>query len=104
MAKQVIWSPLAKQTLKTLLLSSLEKHGNKQFGKSLYMLFQTALHRACLNPFIGQPTEMENVRYITPHPDYTIFYSHSLQKIEVLVLWDNHYKTGKIVTVVEESE
>lgn len=102
MAKQITWSPLAKEALKMLLLSSLEKHGNKQFGKTMYSLFQNAIHRASLNPFNGQPTEIENVRYITPHPDYTIFYRHSLQKIEVLVLWNNHYKLGRIETITNE--
>lgn len=102
MAKQVIWSPLAKGALKGLLLDSLEKHGNKQQGKALYLLFQNVLHRAGMNPFIGEATEIENIRYVTPHPDYTLFYRHSLQKIEVLVLWNNNFKWGKLVTIPKE--
>ena len=97
MVKQISWAPIAKEALKSLLLSSQEKHGNKQYSKTMYQLFQNALYRVTLNPFIGQATETENIRYITPHPDYTLFYRHSLQKIEVLVLWNNHYKLGKMV-------
>ena len=86
MAKQIIWSPLAKEALKDLLISSQERDGNKRCGGTLYTLFQNALYRVTLNPFIGQPTEAENIRYIIPHPDYTLLYRHSLRKIEVLSL------------------
>lgn len=96
MAKQIIWSPLAKGALKDLLVFSQEKQGDKRYSEALYALFQNALYRVTLNPFIGQPTEAENIRYIIPHPDYTILYRHSLRKIEVLVLWNNHYKLGSI--------
>ena len=33
MVKQINWSPLAKEELRNLLLSSLQKHGNKEQGK-----------------------------------------------------------------------
>ena len=66
MAKQIIWSPLAKEALKDLLISSQERDGNKRCGGALYTLFQNALYRVTLNPFIGQPTEAENIRYIIP--------------------------------------
>ena len=102
MAKQIIWSPLAKETLKDLLISSQERHGTKRYSEALYALFQNTLYRVTLNPFIGQPTEAENIRYITPHPDYTILYRHSLRKIEVLVLWNNHYKLGSMINIIRE--
>ena len=103
MVKQINWSPLAKEELRNLLLSSLQKHGNKEQGKVIYSLFQNALHRITLNPLIGQATEADNIRYITPHPDYTLFYRHSLLKIEVLVLWNNSHKAGKIKTILKEN-
>lgn len=99
MAKKIIWSPPAKESLKTLLVASKEKHGNSQFSKTMYLLLQNALHRLTLNPFIGQPTEIEDIRYISPHPDYSIFYRHSLLKIEVLLLWNNRYKMGSVGAV-----
>lgn len=82
MVKQINWSPLAKGELRSLLLSSVQRFGNKEQGKIIYSLFQNALHRITLNPFIGQATEVDNIRYITPCPDYTLFYRHSLLKIE----------------------
>ena len=99
MVKQINWSPLAKGELRSLLLSSVQKFGNKEQGKIIYSLFQNALHRITLNPFIGQATEVDNIRYITPCPDYTLFYRHSLLKIEILVLWDNSHKAGKIKSI-----
>ena len=94
MAKQIIWSPLAKEALKGLLISSQERDGNKRCGGVLYSLFQNALYRITLNPFIGQPTEAENIRYI--------LYRHSLRKIEVLVLWNNHHKLGSMIDLIRE--
>ena len=99
MVKQINWSPLAKGELRSLLLSSVQRFGNKEQGKIIYSLFQNALHRITLNPFIGQATEVDNIRYITPCPDYTLFYRHSLLKIEILVLWDNSHKAGKIKSI-----
>ena len=54
MVKQINWSPLAKEELRSLLLSSVQRFGNKEQGKIIYSLFQNALHRITLNPFIGQ--------------------------------------------------
>ena len=63
MVKQINWSPLAKGELRSLLLSSVQRFGNKEQGKIIYSLFQNALHRITLNPFIGQATEMDNIRW-----------------------------------------
>ena len=87
MVKQINWSPLAKGELRSLLLSSVQRFGNKEQGKIIYSLFQNALHRITLNPFIGQATEVDNIRYITPCPNYT------------LLLWDNSHKVGKIKSI-----
>lgn len=103
MAKQIIWSPIAKESLKNLLISLQEEQNDKRHSRTMYSLIQNALHRVTLNPFIGQMTEVENIRYVTPHPGYTLFYRHSLLKIEVLVLWNNHYKSGRTETVTKES-
>ena len=67
MAKQIIWSPLAKEALKDLLISSQERDGNKRCGG-----------------------------------DYTLLYRHSLRKIEVLVLWNNHHKLGSMINIIRE--
>lgn len=103
MAKKITWSPLAKATLREILLSSVERQGNKQEAKRVFSLLESALYRISKNPFIGSPTEIENIRYLSPYPDYTVFYRHSLQQIEVLVLWNNRYKLGRIETVAKEN-
>ena len=102
MAKQIIWSPTAKESLKNLLISLQEEQNDKRHSRAMYSLIQNALHRVTLNPFIGQMTEADNIRYVIPHPGYTLFYRHSLLKIEVLVLWNNHYKPGRIETITKE--
>jgi plasmid stabilization system protein ParE len=48
------------------------------------------------NPLIGKATEVKNIRYVIPHPNYSIFYRHESQRIEVLVVWDNRQNPGKL--------
>lgn len=38
MAKQIIWSPLAKEALKDLLISSQERDGNKVWRDSVHLV------------------------------------------------------------------
>lgn len=99
MAKQVIWSPVAKKQLKEAFQILNLKDESNQLGEVLYVQLQNMLHRISMNPFIGQTTEIENIRYIIPHPGYTLFYRHSLKKIEVVVLWDNRLKMGELKMV-----
>ena len=99
MAKQVIWSLVAKKQLKEAFQILNLKDGSNQLGEVLYVQLQNMLHRISMNPFIGQTTEIENIRYIIPHPGYTLFYRHSLKKIEVVVLWDNRLKMGELKEV-----
>lgn len=99
MAKQVIWSLVAKKQLKEAFQILNLKDGSNQLGEVLYVQLQNMLHRISMNPFIGQTTEIENIRYIILHPGYTLFYRHSLKKIEVVVLWDNRLKMGELKVV-----
>ena len=98
MAKQVIWSLVAKKQLKETFQILKLKNGNNEVSEVLYVQLQNILHRISMNPFIGQTTEIENIRYIIPHPGYTLFYRHSLKKIEVVVLWDNRLATLRTVS------
>ena len=69
MAKQVIWSLVAKKQLKETFQILKLKNGNNEVSEVLYVQLQNILHRISMNPFIGQTTEVENIRYIIPHPD-----------------------------------
>lgn len=69
MAKQVIWSLVAKKQLKEAFQILKLKNGNNEVGEVLYVQLQNILHRISMNPFIGQTTEIENIRYIIPHRD-----------------------------------
>lgn len=71
MAKQVIWSLVAKKQLKEAFQILKLKNGNNEVGEVLYVQLQNILHRISMNPFIGQTTEVENIRYIIPHLIYT---------------------------------
>ena len=73
MAKQVIWSLVAKKQLKEAFQILKLKNGNNEVGEVLYVQLQNILHRISMNPFIGQTTEIDNIRYILPHPEYTLF-------------------------------
>lgn len=104
MAKQVIWSPLAKKALKEAIQTLNLKSGNSEQGEALYVQLQNSLHRIDQNPFIGQPTEVANIRYITPHREYTLFYRHNMKKIEIVALWNNNQKAGEIKEVQKKKK
>jgi len=93
------WPLVAKKQLKEAFQILKLKNGNNEVGEVLYVQLQNILHRISMNPFIGQTTEIENIRYIIPHPGYTLFYRHSLKKIEVVVLWDNRLKMGELKVI-----
>ena len=71
MAKQVIWSLVAKKQLKETFQILKLKNGNNEVSEVLYVQLQNILHRISMNPFIGQTTEVENIRYIIPPGIYT---------------------------------
>lgn len=104
MGKQVIWSLVAKKELKEAFQILNLKNGNTQHAEVIYVQLQNTLHRISLNPFIGQATEIANIRYVSPQPEYTLFYRHSLKKIEVLALWDNKQKPGILKTVTKNCQ
>ena len=62
MAKQVIWSLVAKKQLKETFQILKLKNGNNEVSEVLYVQLQNILHRISMNPFIGQTTEIENIR------------------------------------------
>ena len=94
MVKQINWSPLAKEEFRNLLLSSLQKHGNKEQGKVIYSLFKNALHRITLNPFIApprlyailppQPSENRSTGALEQQPQSRKDKDHSQRKPKVL--------------------
>lgn len=99
MDEEVIWSPLAKKELKEAFRILNLKKEDRPKSKAFYIQLQNTLYRISLNPFFGQPTEVANIRYIIPHPSYTLFYRHSMKKIEILVLWDNSQKLGELKVI-----
>ena len=54
MAKQVIWSLVAKKQLKETFQILKLKNGNNEVSEVLYVQLQNILHRISMNPFIGQ--------------------------------------------------
>ena len=63
MAKQVIWSLVAKKQLKETFQILKLKNGNNEVSEVLYVQLQNILHRISMNPFIGQTTEVENIHF-----------------------------------------
>lgn len=53
MAKQVIWSLVAKKQLKETFQILKLKNGNNEVSEVLYVQLQNILHRISMNPFIG---------------------------------------------------
>ncbi|MDH6311372.1 plasmid stabilization system protein ParE [Parabacteroides sp. PFB2-10] len=98
MARRIVWTQNANLTLKDTLLYFRKRNGNNKYSRQLYDKFNEILLLVAQSPTIGGQTEIDNVRYIIPHPDYMIFYQYDTRKITVLTLWDCRQDPNRLKT------
>lgn len=79
MAKEVIWSPLAKRKRKEILEYWIEHNKSNTYSLKLNELFKQAEHLISERPNIGKPTSDKYVRFKIVR-DYLIFYEQVDEK------------------------
>ncbi|MEQ8546838.1 MAG: type II toxin-antitoxin system RelE/ParE family toxin [Cyclobacteriaceae bacterium] len=87
MALKIIWSPLAQQKRKEILIYWEERNSSKQYSRKLNALFIKATELLSRYPKTGRKTDIDGVR-VKIVRDYLLFYSVSIDAIEVLTIWD----------------
>ena len=95
MAKQIVWSPLARRKRSEILTFWIIKNRSNIYSKKLNKLFKEASFLISLHPNIGKPTSKDNVRFkIVLH--YLMFYELKKDKIYILTIWDSRQDPERI--------
>ncbi|HCX23929.1 MAG: addiction module toxin RelE [Flammeovirgaceae bacterium] len=95
MARKVIWSPLAQQKRKEILLYWIERNKSKDFSRKLNKLFIQAANLLAKHPNIGQLTDYHQVR-VKIVRDYLLFYEYTESTIFILTIWDSRQNPEKL--------
>jgi len=89
MAKKVIvWSNLAETQFQTILEFYSERNGNSNYSLKLLDEVEDLLETLSNSEFIGRLTSNKFTRVI-PMKTYLIFYELNLDRIEIVLFWDN---------------
>ena len=96
MAKEVIWSPLAKRKRREILEYWIEHNKSKTYSLKLNELFKQAEQLISERPNIGKPTSDKHVRFKIVR-DYLIFYEQVDEKIYILTIWDSRQDPDKLI-------
>jgi plasmid stabilization system protein ParE len=96
MARQIIWTKKAHQERKEILHFWKEQNQSSIYSRKLNELIKDSLQLICKFPFIGKPTNKENIR-VKILKDYLIIYQVTAIEIIVLSVWDNRQSPEKSV-------
>ncbi|MBD3749690.1 MAG: type II toxin-antitoxin system RelE/ParE family toxin [Sphingobacteriales bacterium] len=95
MAKiKIAWSIEAKQDLYDILEFYLLRNGNANHSKKLSQNIFSSIQNLIKNPFLGRPTELQNVRVLIKS-DYEIIYEKLDQVILIIMIWDSRQNPTK---------
>jgi toxin YoeB len=87
MVRQIIWTKRAQKERKEIFTFWNTHNKSSFYSRKLNELIKDSLKLICLHPFIGKPTNKENVR-VKILKDYLIIYEITSNEIVVLSLWD----------------
>lgn len=88
MARQIIWTERAQKERIEILTFWNNHNKSSIYSKKLNELIKESLKLICRHPFLGKPTNKENVR-VKILKDYLIIYEITLNEIVVLSIWDS---------------
>ena len=95
MAKQVIWSRIAKQQRQDILKYWTQRNKSNVYSKKLDKLFKEASKRISQTSYIGRQSDDKSVR-IKIVRDYLLIYEISNDLIFVLLLWDGRQNPERL--------
>ncbi len=95
MAKQVIWSRIAKQQRRDILKYWTQRNKSNEYSKKLEKLFKEASKRISQTAHIGRQSDDKFVR-IKIVRDYLLIYEISNDLIFVLLLWDGRQNPERL--------
>jgi toxin YoeB len=88
MARQIIWTERAQKERKEIFTFWSTHNKSPFYSRKLNELIKESLKLICRHPFIGKPTNKENVR-VKILKAYLIIYEITPKEIVVLSIWDS---------------
>jgi plasmid stabilization system protein ParE len=85
--RKIEWSTEARSDIIEILSFFNERNGNNIYSRKLYGQIQKAVRLIAVQPFLGKPTDIENIRVII-FKDYLIFYEVHAVTVMILTVWD----------------
>jgi len=95
MAKQVIWSPLAKTDRKNILKYWESRNKSKVYPKKLNKLFSEAVSILAAYDIPRRTTDIPNV-FVKLVRDYKIYFTENKETITILTIWDTRQSPDKL--------
>ncbi len=87
MVRKIIWTERAHQDRIKIFTYWNDRNLSNIYSKKLQILIKESLNLISKHPFVGQLTDMQNVR-TKVLKDYLIIYEITLNEIVILTIWD----------------
>ena len=100
--KEVVWSVRAQQDRLEILEYWINRNKSKSYSEKLYRLFNTSVELLAERPEIGKSTDLKDVR-IKVIREYRLIYQHSVDRIEILTIWDSRRNPDKLSNRLKRS-
>lgn len=86
--RKVVWTSDAKLSFKEILNYYIERNGNRKYSSNLTRHVKKIILYISSHNLIGRATNEANVRVVF-YSHFEIFYQISIEKIEILLIWDS---------------
>jgi plasmid stabilization system protein ParE len=94
MAKEIIWSNLAKLELANVLEFYVQQNGNTAYSLKLLEEVDDIIKTLSKSELIGRLTKNKVTR-VFPHDVFLIFYEVNNNRIEIVSFWDNRQDVNR---------
>ena len=95
MAREVVWTASAERDRKSILAYWAKKNGTPTYSRKLYSAFGSSIRLITIHPFIGRPTDIEDVR-VKLVGVYNIFYRISADQLFIVRIIDGRRDLTKL--------
>lgn len=101
MAKRIIWTEFAQVQKKEIFEYWNERNGSKTYSRKLNQLFDEAAELLSVQPYIGRPTQFENIR-AKKVKTFHLMYKVTDDEIQVLIIWNTRRNPDDLTKIMED--
>jgi len=100
MAKRLIWTQFAQAQKKEIFEHWNERNGSKNYSRKLNGLFDEAAELLTTQPYMGQPTQFENIRS-KKVKTFRLIYKIMDDAIQILIIWNTRRNLDDLAKLME---